>query len=162
MADLVMDLVGWIFETIFESLFDVGSGRRRRRRADRRIADGHLRCAVRMVSGKIPGLTREGAAVDLELAPGSVVCRRRDDRQRAIRLTDVTLDPSSSRPVRSDDPRHPVHDDDVVWLLVTPSARLEVCASESLLRSAHRLVHPDSPSAHPVTSPDTYRSRHRA
>ena len=151
MVDLVLEVVSWIFEGIF----DGPSARRRRRRAERRMAEGYLRCCVRMVSGKIPGLTREGAMVELELAPGSAVCRRRDDQQRAIRFEDVTLDPMTERGIVDTDPYFSSDMAAVVWLLVMPSATLEVIAHSDVLLTAHALVHPEASPTPRLTDADT-------
>lgn len=147
MGWLVAEVVGWFAEL----LLGTSSAPRRERRRLARVAEGFLRCELRMVHGKIPSLTREAANVELELAPGSVVCRRRDDRQRAIRLEPATLDPSTARPTDKTDPYLLRRDDTVVWLLTTPTAALELYGSSTVLLAAHALVHPESVPRSPST-----------
>lgn len=150
MGDLIAELVGWVAESLVGDVVD----RRRQRRARRRLDAGFLRCDVLMVSGKIGGLTREGAAVELELLDGAVVCRRRDDRSRAIRLADVTLDPTSARSFHTGDPVTSADDDRLVrWRLITPTATLQVVASGSLMRGAYARVHPGSAVASTTAPP---------
>lgn len=140
MGELIGEVVGWIFESIIGDMIEG----QRQRRARRRLENGFLRCDVMMISGKIGGLTREGAAVELELLEGAVVCRRRDDRTRAIRLGDVTLDPTTARSFHTGDPVTSKDDDrPVKWQLRTPTATLQVVASGSLMRSAYARIHPE-------------------
>jgi hypothetical protein len=159
MGELIGEAIGLLVETVFGG----GSGRGRRRRARRRTDEGVLRCYVRMVSGRAPGLTREFADVELELSPGALVCRRRDDRGRAITFDDVTLRPATSPPSREGVP-YGCSPEVKVSLVVTPKITTEVWAEEDLLVDAVGLVHPPSAvperattsrSPAPVDSPDT-------
>lgn len=142
MGELIAEVVGWIADSLIGDALE----RRRQRHARRRLDEGFLRCEVTMVSGRIGGLTREGAAVELELLEGAVVCRRRDDRTRAIHLREVTLDPTSARSFHSGDPVTSADDDKPVrWRLSTPTATLQVVAAGALLRGAYARVHPEQP-----------------
>ncbi len=137
MGDLIGEALGLLVDLVFGG---GGSGRGRRRRARQKIDEGTLRCYVRMVFGRIPGLTREWADVELELSAGAVTCRRRDDRQRAIYVEHVTLDHASRRATLKGDP-FASSDDDEVWTLVTPTVTLEVFGARDLLLAAEALVH---------------------
>ncbi|ACZ22315.1 hypothetical protein Sked_24010 [Sanguibacter keddieii DSM 10542] len=139
MGELIGEAIGLLVETVFGG----GSGRGRRRRARRRMDEGVLRCHVRMVSGRVPGLTRELADVELELSPGALVCRRRDDRGRAISIDEVTLHPATSPPSREGVP-YGFSPEVKVSLVVTPKITMEVWAEEDLLVDAVGLVHPPS------------------
>lgn len=144
MGELIGEAIGLLLETVFGG----GSGRGRRRRARRRMDEGVLRCYVRMVSGRVPGLTRELADVELELSPGALVCRRRDDRGRAISFDEVTLHPATSPPSREGVP-YGFSTEVKVSLVVTPKITMEVWAEEDLLVDAVGLMHP--PSAAPAS-----------
>ena len=139
MGDLIGEVLGLLVDLVFGG---GGSGRGRRRRARQKIDEGTLRCYVRMVTGRIPGLTREWADVELELSAGAVTCRRRDDRQRAIQIGHVTLDHASRRATLKGDPLTSSDDHDEVWTLITPTVTLEVFGARDLLLAAEALVHP--------------------
>lgn len=138
-GELISEAIGVLLETLFSG----GSGRGRRRRARRRMDQGVLRCYVRMVSGRVPGLTREFADVELELSPGALVCRRRDDRGRAISIDDVTVHPATNPASRKGVP-YGFPPEVKVSLVVTPKITIEVWADEDLLADAVSLVHPSS------------------
>lgn len=155
MGDLIGEAVGFLLETVFSG----GSGRGRRRRARRLMDEGVLRCYVRMVSGRVPGLTREFADVELELSPGALVCRRRDDRGRAISFDEVTLHPATRPPSREGVP-YGFSPEVKVSHVVTPKVTMEVWAEEDLLADAVRLVHPSSVATASPSTPASPAPQH--